>query len=1032
MNEINNIQNLDQIFFTTGEHSVEAASLMEDRLFGQEIEDLGQLSRNNSDGSIYFSNYPTVRYTERKMDLQNMNDLYSNTLSYLTRINETDNFGNGYTYIANNRFNAIYTYETDLQNDFSNADSFITRDLNEFLIGLNMQKYNKTNFYGNTFEVSSIKIDQTYFTWYPKDTVAFVITNEEIRHTDFSYYTLARVSEGKYDGPWDAEEKVYLVEDPDLPVEEREYIEFENISYLKDYADSYNYNLFQEVHSYDYSYFTYTDYIIGGENGDYYSYVKHEYHPISEALMDKVSYKLDNFRDKYNNDNSIYAYYMYDCDANLDMILSTKNLGVKQSYFLISFDSLFNKWFDNVINLKAELNEGDEIIKITSANDDKIYSVFKNKVDRITGENVIINKDETFSFVTNSQVSLDDEINILTPYEIDTFDLSPIKTKISTKIDLDETKWKESGNNLKSIIFDDGDDSTKSNLEKIYGLNNTSNLEYINMDNVSHLLATPAIDKLENLKVFTAKGSNIDSFRTKGGLNLYHVGLPDTIKSLKLVNNTFSEGNLKIAGEVKHFDGDLDYTPNSTLSSLTLTNIDNTLSYNLVTTWYNSLGSNIDSFKYLELQGINWPDVPAQTLIDIKKFDINSNFSGNVTIIGSGNYKWLTRNEYQNIRKYYGLNAFNLNNIVSNKVFKNLNIIPKKDKKEVFEFKLKVQNNTLAEYNNTFEDDDAERTKFDSLLDLDIKGYQYDSNYNESETSPYYNRAANAFLDLIYNDNITSFTFKKDEIDNFASTKLPRTIDTSNSVEIRNIKNGDILLFNGDTLIIYFEDVTNSPYEFIKLGNIKDTMIENKDFVPESSLSHWFTVEDETIIEFIPSEREKVIQELTLSFEDDNNIIYDKDEEGQPNTQGLIINVDIDEFAKEHLDEIQYKEIIVDYDSNLLQVNRLESDSHYRSYEVKPINGYVFETFKSTNISFYVEFDSSDPDNMVEPEDTMSTSEIILRTRIEYSYYDERTHSLMLSTTIYSFDENTNSLIINTQIGVDTYYDETTHTLTID
>ena len=1036
MNEINNIQNLDQIVFYTGEHSVTAASLIEDRAFGQEVEGLGTLTKG-SDKSIYFSEYPSVKYTEAKMDLQNINDLYSNTLSYLTRINNVENFGIGYTYIANNRYNAIYTYETDLQNDFDFADINITQDLTEFLIGLNTQKYNKTKFYGDKFEVSSIKLGQTYFTWYPKDTVAYVITHEDVKHVDFTYYMLTATDLNAFDGPWDGEDPVYRAQEVEVEVTEKdefgndiirtefvnEYTEFENLNSLKTYADTYNFYLHKYTYSYNYSEFTYSNYMIGGDNGNYYSYLRQTYDTIDRSIKNQVTYELNLFRDKYNNDDSIYAYYMYDCNADIDLMLTTEHLGVKQSKFKVSFNSLFDKWFDNVININAELNAGDDILKITSANDDKIYSVFKNKVDRITGDNIVINKDQTLTFTTNSAVSLDDEINILTPYEIDTLDLSPIKTKISHTINLDETPWKESGNNLRCLIFDDGNDATKSNLQKIYGLNKTSKLEYINMDNVANLTATPAIDKLENLKVFTAKGSNIDSFRTKSGLELNYVGLPETIKSLKLMGNTFVPGDLMVAGEEKHFDGTLDYTPNSTLSSLTLSNIDNKLSYSLVTTWYDALGNDIDSFKYLELQNINWSDIAARTLIDIKKFDINPNFSGNVSIIGSGNYKWLTRNEYQDIRKYYGLNAFNSSNTVSNKVFKNLTITPKKDKKETFEFSLKAQNNTLAAYNESIADDST-KDQFESILDVEIKGYQYDNNYNESEISPYYNRAANAFLDLIYNDNITSFTFKKDEIDNFASAKLPRTIDTSNSVEIRNIKNGDILLFNGDTLIIYFEDVVNSPYEFIKLGTIIDKEIKNKNFIMESSLQNWFNSE-ENIIEFIPSKRETVIQELSVELlSESENIIYDQNLDGTP-FEGIKISVDIDEYAKEHFDEIENTEIKIRYDETLLHVDIEEDlENHHIEYTLTPANGFTFNS-SITSVDFSVFCDANE-------EDTIVTTEIILRKRIEYSWYDEETQSLMLSTTIYSFDENTNSLVINTQVGVDTHYDEETHTLTID
>ena len=69
---------------------------------------------------------------------------------------------------------------------------------------------------------------------------------------------------------------------------------------------------------------------------------------------------------------------MYDCNSDINMLLTTLSLGVKESTFKIGFDSRFNKWFDNIINIHAELNENDTIAKITSYKDDEIFSIFKN------------------------------------------------------------------------------------------------------------------------------------------------------------------------------------------------------------------------------------------------------------------------------------------------------------------------------------------------------------------------------------------------------------------------------------------------------------------------------------------------------------------------------------------------------------------------------------------------------------------------------------------------------------------------------
>ena len=658
MENLNNVQNLDSIIFYTGEYSTVAAETLENRDFETLVNGLGKLTKDR-DGKLYFSNYPNVKYTEKSIDFKNLNDLYSETLSYVEK--SDGDFSIGYTYIAQNRYNAIYTYETDLDNDFEMAKVYPASDLNSFLLGLNTQKYNKQNFYGDDFEVSSIKIDQTYFKWYPKNTVAYIESIATDVPVTYTYYTTTRNEEEKYTGPIDTEELQELYDSLEIG----QYIKQITYSYIsKEYND--------------------VPYIIGDENGNYYSYIRKSYDTIGHALSDKIKDNLRVFENKYQ-DPSIYAYYMYDCNSDIQMLLTTKNLGTKQSTFKIGFDSKFNNWFGNIINVKANLSEGDSVAKITSAKDGEIFSVFSNSVNRITGENIQIDKDDTFEFITNSDLSIEnDTINILTPYSIDTLDLSPIKEKCNTIIQLVESGWINHGNNLRAIIFDNEDDTSKSNIEKIFGLNDIPTLEYIDISNIDKFVATPAIDKLENLKVFKAVGSNIDSFRPKKGTSFYHVSLPSTVKSIKLIDNSFEEGILKVAGIEKEFDGSFNYTPNTILGNLTLKNIDNEFSYKLVTDWYNVLDAENkldNSLIYLELSGIDWKDVPATTLINLKKFDINPNLSGTISIVGSGNYKWLSRNDYQNITKLYGYNAFvESRDVISNKVFKDLVIKTNKNK----------------------------------------------------------------------------------------------------------------------------------------------------------------------------------------------------------------------------------------------------------------------------------------------------------------------------------------------------------------
>ena len=944
MDRINNVQNLDSILFYTGTNSVVAAEYTEKREFGKPVDKYGTLTRG-SDSSIYFSNFPNVKYKERNTVFSNMNDLYAETLSYVLSNKEDDERIIGNSYITNNRYNAIYTYETDLDNNFDNARSYVKDNLEEFLIGLNNQKFNKEGKYGDNYEVSSIKIDQTYFKWYPENTIAYYNTEVSYESYTYLYYFINDVNRDIYDGEMTEQLTAYI----------DEYLAANNKTELSptDYIHSYSYTGQISTE-------TEVPYIIGG---NYYSYVRQSYATIDYKLAEKIDNKLTYFENKYNNDASIYAYYMYDCNSDINMLLTTLSLGVKESTFKIGFDSKFNKWFDNIINIHAELNENDTIAKITSYKDDEIFSIFKNSTERITGDNVIINKDETFEFKTNSAVDLESNINILTPYSIDTLDLSPIKTKVGTVLDLTENPWIESGIHMKSLILDDGDNTTKSNIEKIFGINEIESLEYLDISNINKFFRTPAIDKLENLKVFKAENSNIDSFRPHQNNVLYDVELPATVKSIKLNGNQFVSGELKVGGELKEFDGKFKYEPNTTLNSLTLRHIDDELSYKLVDDWYNVLNdaNALNNVLYLELIDIDWKNVNVNKLINLKHFDLCPDFSGNISITGNGNYHWLTRDEYQNVLKAYGINAFAKGNNISNKIYKNLDIKLAK-RCEEFEFSLKVLNKSVQAYNAANEGVYQARLYKDTL-GVNFSGYYYDTsdNYKEYKISPYGNRAANALLDIIYKDN-EDFTFVKDvledvngnDVSNYAYCKLNRSIDTANSDEIKNIKAGDILLFNGDTIMIFFKDTVNTVYEYTKLGSIVDETILVDGRLNVSSIEHWFDNNNAATLRFIPSERKPVVQDITISASRDNIQSDDID--------NVIVSVSIPASIVTAIanNEIENPNIIVEADSEIVTIVAKEN----YNYEIVP--NFTFTRTETVKIFAYAEANREDTEVSIE------------------------------------------------------------------
>jgi len=1029
MENITNVQNLDSILFYSGSNSIVAASYTEARAFGEEIEEYGELKKGD-DGTIYFSKFPSVRYKERNVNFSNVNDLYTETLSYiLYEKNPEEIVGN--TYISNNRYNVIYTYETDLNNDFNNANNVVKENLENFLIGLNNQIYNKENKYNKNVEVSSIKIDQTYFTWYPENTIAYYNTEITKIPNAYIYYYINDVHTNIADGSevdlLHTQFIDYLTENDMMSQSEDEQY---SVSYLSSYLDKIkndvitnylelneleNLRAMDYIHCYTYIYETQKEkqvpFIIGG---NYYSYIRQSYATIDGKLTEKIGDKLAYFESKYNHDHSIYAYYMYDCNSDIQMMLTTLSLGVKESTFKIRFDSRFNRWFDDTINIHTNLEANDNIINITSYANGEIFSVFKNSQDRITGDNVILNTNQEFTFKANDLATIEDTINILTPYSIDTLDLSPIKTKISKVLDLTGNNWMQSGCHMKNLILDDGVSSQKSNIEKIFGINEIHTLEYLDISNIDKLYRTPAIDKLENLKVFKAKNSNIDSFRPHPGNTLYHVELPPTIKSIKLVNNTFIPGTLNVLGEDKEFSGTFRYTPNVTLNSLTLRNIDNELSYDLVYDWYQALDNEnmLDNVLYLELIGIDWKNIKASDLVNLKKFDLCPEMSGKVSIIGSGTYHWLTRSDYQNILKAYGLNAFARGNNVNNKIYPNLDIIYNQDKVETFEFNMQILNKSVKAYNIANEEN-VTTTFYKDTLDIKFGGYYYDNNDNtEYEVYLYVNRAANALLDMIYN-NEKEYTFIKDtledengnDISNYAYCKLDRSIDTSNSDAIRNIHAGDILLFNGDTLMIFFKDVTNTVYEYTKLGHITDVEVKSYDGrYTYSSIEHWFDLNNAATLEFLPRERELVIDNISVNAS--RNTIESNDE------NNVIITISLPSEIEESITsgDLDDSVIIVESNSEDLEVVKLDS----RRYELVP--NYDFARSKEVIISVY---------SNINREDT----EVKVNIRMESDVVPSTITSGIL--TINSDESYIEGDILILSDRNDAEYDETTHTLII-
>lgn len=963
--EIQNTRNLNSILFFSGDFANDAAQDTENRNYGSYIEDYGYL-RSTGDGGSYWTNYPDVIFREKTPSFYTLNDLYQEAYSYASRF--VTDFPRGTIDINNNKYNANYHYENDLEAIFDNAKIYSKEDLKTFLLALNNQGFNKQNYYNGYPEISTIKIGQTYFDWHPKDSIGYYIGSYDATLTydgSYSYF---------FYGNDASSELRYFPQSVDEVFEPMQGGP-EDGPYLNKFTYEFTYE-------YDYHYQGDPYYL----NGDYYSYLRHTYATIDATLTGLISDQLSQYETLYNNDSEIYAYHLYDCKADVELMLDSYTLGVKRSTFKIRFDSEFNSWFSYNIELKANVSTNDTICLVTSGQNGSIFSVIDTHDNRICGDNVTLNLGISHEFVSNTNIDTENSIFLLTPYKMQTLDLSPLKNKLSDVLDLDSSKWIENkGSMMEAFIL--GSEETGSSVKKINGLNNLTKLKYIDLTNVDSLETTPSMSNLVDLKVFEAKGSSIESFKPLKDAIFYKVSLPDTIKSLKLMGTSFVTGQLQINGESKLFDGTFDYTPNRTLNSLALKNIDNELSYRLFSEWHDSFESYDDElkqFNYLELTNILWENVPVSKLLGIKEFDVNPEISGIINIVGSGNYKWLSRDDYQSITKAFGYNVFT-ENVTTNKVFKKLKINAT-SKKETFEFSLKVENKNVTAFN------EIETAYRETLTPDDLQVYLYDNyaagqekliypsvlDVKIGDINPYGNRAANALLDIIYHKN-TEFTFKVDELNKCATCKLDNSLDTSNSEEIHTIKAGDIMLFNGDTLMIFFENKTNTLYEYIKLGEISTETVRGFYDDNYSANEHWFDSylrnDGEITLDFIKSEREVVIQELFLEeLSEDKNVLFDN------NLEGLHIKLDIDEFAKANMDSIANKQIHIEYDSSVLtveEVSNTEENEYPKEYVIKA-RGRINEA-ADYDINFWCDANKVD---------TLKTYTVKLRVKYSPSYFE--------------------------------------------
>ena len=708
-------------------------------------------------------------------------------------------------------------------NKFSNATDVVLNDMHSFLCSLNWQTFNKQKMYHGANEINSIRIGYKTFEWHQGDEAAYTMAIPVEKQA--AYYFAYDVNEDLT--------ITYYYDEAQAP---------ENPYYSYSYIDVYT--------EYDYE-----DYLYGTDN--YYAYIRKQYVPIEATLAEEINNDLTEFGNAHGGVEDNYTYYMSECQVSIPMTLNSFSIGTKQSTFIVNFTSNYDGWFYDTIGFNAAIDtEGlhKKVATITSSYDSTVFSMRKDENVHL-GADVTIDKGQTKSMFFKGSLSEEDPLTLTTPYKMRELSLAPMAEYLTGTLDLTSTGWTSKGNDLKSVVF--GSSTAECALTKISGMNDLVNLEYVGLRNLASLASTPAIYNLSYLHVFDAQGSNITAFKPKENTTIYEAWLPDTVKAIKLKSVNFEENDMTVLNENMHFFGRLNYEPSRNLQSFTCTSTTGIDTYEFVKNWIEALGDELAPEKliYLELDSIDWDNVPVDMMYKLKKFDLDVNnetprkgLVGQITVKGTGNYGLLTIEEYSQLLRMYGRDAMNLTG--SFKVFPELQIIPKGNAIEPYEFYLTVTNENLSSEDPLYAELDAE------LIYSNI-----------ATARP---TASISFIDIL-KENSRTLTFSIDKYEKYAYCKLPKSIDTTDATETTAVS-GDIMLFNGDTILVFFGIPTNS-YKYVKLGHIDDLTVKNQYGEDQNLLGDvWMNAETITL-KFAAISKPSTVNSIELTQEDGKTFI---------------------------------------------------------------------------------------------------------------------------------------------------------------
>lgn len=622
------VSTLPNITFYSGEDAEFCGQALENREYGAHSDIFGDLSTTSNYNS-YWSYFSNKIFSETPTKYNNIGDILSATISYLDKFK-----GNNVDItVDKNVISLNYNYENDLNSNFDNTKIIPASDIINLMNSVNDMRFNKLNYYKKNLELKEITYAHKKYPYRPEGTVFTVTEEDELVEYDFS----------------------------------RQFVDY-NYTELS-YDVAYTGYIMREIELGDGT-ITYipTDITYIG-NQTFYSYVISDINRFDNRMETCFIDNTTNVEEKYGD---LKTYFLSELDTMLVFTLNTNSLGSKNIYTYFNFEGKYSNWFDNAITFNvncSDLNANDKIANIT-ANTPDYFNILVDERYKPCGNDRYIERANDIKLINIDNLDLDQKFKVINASNIKRLDLSFVTDKLS-KINLlnnyekkvnalafKNTNWiNENGLNLKSLVI--GKDGVESTIEKIYGINNITTLEELNLKNCKYIDSLN-ISNLQNLKNLEIIGTNITTLIPHSNNHFEKLSLPESLTSLILNRNVIDE---------------LDYTPTHNLINLTLNNVsgEGINSQEFINDWISELETNtIKNSKNQNISillsgivqnttllGINWVDEPVDKLLKIRYLGINKDnikdkLSGNISIKGSNEDNKLDRKEYLGLRNFFG------------------------------------------------------------------------------------------------------------------------------------------------------------------------------------------------------------------------------------------------------------------------------------------------------------------------------------------------------------------------------------------